>query len=50
MDLDELECILANLIYRKLIKGYVSHKPPALVLSNKGTKEAFPPLSGISLG
>lgn len=26
MDLDEVECIVANLIYRKYIKGYISHK------------------------
>lgn len=29
MDLDEVECIVANLIYRKYIKGYISHKARA---------------------
>ena len=26
MDIDEVECVVANLIFRKCIKGYVSHK------------------------
>ena len=25
MDMDEIECIAANLIYRKYVKGYISH-------------------------
>lgn len=40
-DEDEVECILANLIYNGLIKGYLSHKVRFLVLS---TKQPFPPL------
>lgn len=38
---DELECILANMIFRGYIKGYISHKVGYLVLSKKN---AFPPV------
>ena len=39
VDLDEVECILANLIFRGYIKGYISHSKRILVLSKK---DAFP--------
>ena len=45
MDLDECECILANLIYRKYVKGYLSHKQRVLVLSKVNP---FPPLSSVA--
>mmetsp|Transcript_21705 Transcript_21705/g.66882 ORF Transcript_21705/g.66882 Transcript_21705/m.66882 type:complete len:423 (-) Transcript_21705:42-1310(-) len=35
VDGDEVECILANLIYRGLVKGYISHQKQTLVLSKK---------------
>ena len=35
MDLDEVECVLANLIFRGAIKGYISHSKRILVLSKK---------------
>jgi len=35
MDLDEIECILANLIFKKYIRGYLSHVKRTLVLSKK---------------
>eukprot|EP00588_Corethron_pennatum_P010538 CAMPEP_0194271132 /NCGR_PEP_ID=MMETSP0169-20130528/4999_1 /TAXON_ID=218684 /ORGANISM="Corethron pennatum, Strain L29A3" /LENGTH=456 /DNA_ID=CAMNT_0039013417 /DNA_START=101 /DNA_END=1471 /DNA_ORIENTATION=+ len=35
VDLDEVECILANLIYRGFVKGYISHSKRILVLSKK---------------
>ena len=35
MDLDEIECILANLIYQGLIRGYLSHAKRILVLSKR---------------
>lgn len=38
LDLDELQCLLANLIASSLIKGYISHERRILVLS----KDAFP--------
>ena len=41
MNLDEMECIISNLIWKRLIKGYVSHEKRIVVLSKK---EAFPPL------
>jgi hypothetical protein len=43
MDIDELECILANLIYQGMIKGYLAHAHSYLVVSLKNT---FPPISG----
>ena len=33
LDLDEVECILANLIYRKYVKGYMSHQHRVMVIS-----------------
>lgn len=39
IDLDEVECILANLIYKQYIRGYLSHEKRVLVLSKK---EPFP--------
>lgn len=35
IDLDEVECILANLIYKQYIRGYLSHTKRVLVLSKK---------------
>jgi hypothetical protein len=46
MDLDEVECILVNLIFRKYVKGYISHKSRVLVLSKQ---EPFPKLSSVLL-
>ena len=34
-DKDEVECILANLIFKGLLKGYISHQKQTLVLSKK---------------
>jgi len=34
-DLDEIECILANLIYRGYVRGYLSHTKRVLVLSKR---------------
>ena len=42
IDLDEVECILANLIYRGYIRGYLSHTKRVLVLSKR---DPFPLLS-----
>ena len=41
-DLAEVECIVANMIYRKYVKGYISHKNGVVVLSKK---QPFPPLN-----
>ncbi len=35
METDELECILANLIFHKYIKGYIAHQK-CLVLTKQG--------------
>ncbi|KAI1320450.1 COP9 signalosome (CSN) subunit [Mortierella claussenii] len=43
-DLDEVECMLANMIYKKYIRGYISQEKRVLVLS-KGNP--FPSLSTI---
>jgi nuclear mRNA export protein PCID2/THP1 len=39
MDIDEIECILANLIYQNKIKGYISHQKRILVI---GKNDPFP--------
>jgi hypothetical protein len=38
-DEDEAECIIANLIFKKLVKGYISHEKKKVVFSDKN---AFP--------
>ncbi|KAK1297752.1 hypothetical protein QJS10_CPB15g01727 [Acorus calamus] len=43
MDVDEVECIVAILIYKNLIKGYFAHKSKVVVLSKH---DPFPKLSG----
>ncbi|CAL8288258.1 unnamed protein product [Lota lota] len=45
LDLDEVQCILANLIYMGHIKGYISHQHQKLVVSKQNP---FPPLSSVS--
>jgi PCI domain len=35
LDLDEVECMLANLIYMGLIKGYISHEQSLMVLARE---------------
>mmetsp|Transcript_22762 Transcript_22762/g.23099 ORF Transcript_22762/g.23099 Transcript_22762/m.23099 type:complete len:287 (-) Transcript_22762:292-1152(-) len=35
MDYDEVECILANLIYNRFVRGYISHEKRTLVLSKQ---------------
>lgn len=40
VDMDEVECLLSNLIYKGLIKGYISRERGMVVLSKNGT--AFP--------
>ena len=35
-DVDEIECILANLIYQGKIKGYISHQKRFLIVSKTG--------------
>ena len=44
IDMDEIECILSSLIFKKLIKGYIAHQN-ALVLS---TKIAFPNIKDVN--
>ena len=39
LDLDEVECLLANLIHIGLVRGYISHESRLMVLSKQG---AFP--------
>lgn len=33
VDIDEIECLLANLIYKGSIRGYIAHEKRILVLS-----------------
>ncbi|KAH6608980.1 cop9 signalosome complex subunit 12 [Trichoderma cornu-damae] len=39
IDVDEVECLLANMIYKDLMKGYIARERGIVVLSKKG---AFP--------
>jgi hypothetical protein len=41
-DLDEAECITANMIFRGYVRGYISHEKRMLVLAAKNT---FPKLT-----
>ena len=41
LDHDEIECVLANLIYKGYIKGYLSHQHGKLVVAKSNS---FPPL------
>ena len=43
-DLDEVECGISELIHRKFVKGYVSHKNRVVVLSKT---DAFPKISDV---
>ncbi|XP_055083280.1 PCI domain-containing protein 2 isoform X1 [Periophthalmus magnuspinnatus] len=45
VDLDEVQCILANLIYMGHIKGYISHQHQKLVVSKQNP---FPALSTLT--
>uniref|UniRef100_A0A803MDF1 PCI domain-containing protein n=1 Tax=Chenopodium quinoa TaxID=63459 RepID=A0A803MDF1_CHEQI len=47
MDLDEVECIVAILIHKNLIKGYFAHKSKVVVLSKQ---DPFPKLMGKPVG
>lgn len=38
-DLDEIECLLTNLIYQNKVKGYISHQKRYLIVSKN---DAFP--------
>ncbi|XP_012678747.1 PCI domain-containing protein 2 [Clupea harengus] len=45
VDIDEVQCLLANLIYMGHIKGYISHQHQKLVVSKQNP---FPSLSTVS--
>jgi len=44
IDAEDIECILANLIYNGMIKGYLSHKHRCMVVSQTGP---FPKITKI---
>ena len=46
VDVGELECILATLIYNGYIKGYISHQKKFLVTA-KADQDPFPKLSSV---
>ncbi|EFN51772.1 hypothetical protein CHLNCDRAFT_27542, partial [Chlorella variabilis] len=46
LDMDEVECVAANLIFRKYIRGYLSHAHKVLVVAKN---EPFPPLRSAAL-
>ncbi len=43
----ELQCLLANLIYRKFIKGYIAYKQRVVVLAKT---DPFPPMALVQMG
>lgn len=47
MEMGEVECLVANLIAGRLVKGYLSLRPPFLVIS---ARTAFPPLAEVAAG
>ena len=44
--MDETECVTANLIYRKYVRGYVAHTAAVLVVAKESP---FLPLAAASL-
>ena len=46
LDMSEIECIIANLIVRKYVKGYISHKLKVLVVHKT---QPFPGLDSVVL-
>lgn len=42
----ELQCLMANLIFRKYVKGYLAYKSRVVVLAKT---DAFPQLSAVQL-
>jgi COP9 signalosome complex subunit 12 len=42
VELDEAECLVANMIYRGYMRGYISHEKRMVVLANANT---FPRLA-----
>ncbi|RUP44310.1 hypothetical protein BC936DRAFT_149653 [Jimgerdemannia flammicorona] len=47
IDLAEVECMLANMIYKGYIKGYLSHEKLFLVLSSKDPFPSFKEVNGL---
>ncbi|KAG1700234.1 hypothetical protein DVH05_012040 [Phytophthora capsici] len=45
MDMDEIECVITNLIFKGYIKGYMSHTKKILVVSKT---QPFPPIVDVS--
>lgn len=46
VEMDEVECIAANLVARKYVRGYISHKAKVMVVAKN---EPFPPLASVAL-
>lgn len=45
MSMDEIECIITNLIFNGYMKGYMSHQKKILVVSKA---QPFPPITDVS--
>lgn len=43
--MDEIECIITNLIFKGYMKGYMSHQKKILVVSKA---QPFPPITEVS--
>jgi hypothetical protein len=48
MDGDNLECILANLIYDGFVKGYIAHAKAVVFKKPDGKSDAFPDISMVT--
>ncbi|KAK4055163.1 COP9 signalosome (CSN) subunit [Microbotryomycetes sp. JL201] len=43
IDAEEMECVIANMIYKNLMKGYISHQHQLVVLSKQNPFPWYPP-------
>jgi hypothetical protein len=41
----QVECMVSNLIVKKLVKGYMSHEHKVLVVAKGAVSKAFPPIT-----
>eukprot|EP01027_Heterolobosea_sp_BB2_P015078 GEZU01021608.1.p2 GENE.GEZU01021608.1~~GEZU01021608.1.p2 ORF type:complete len:131 (-),score=67.13 GEZU01021608.1:227-619(-) len=48
IDVEEIECIVAGLIYQGYIRGYIAHEKKFLIVSTKANYEPFPLLKTLN--
>ncbi|KAM0755403.1 hypothetical protein T439DRAFT_320095 [Meredithblackwellia eburnea MCA 4105] len=47
LDSEEMECVLTNMIYKNLLKGYIAHGPQVVVLSKDRPFPWYPPVTAL---